>query len=269
METRPLPSGTAGQVSAGLAYPLRGLGFISRHGLWGSAAIPIIVNAALFAALVAATVWLVVPRLEALDQYLSPATDAWAITKGLLSALSWLIWIAAIILLLTVDSIVLLMIGQAVASPFLDLLSEKVEAIVLGKPAPSFSMGRAVRAVLVAIADLVWALVFWALVNLGLLLLNLLPAVGSAVAAALSFCFTALLLTQEFVGLALVRQFVSYSGRFGVVWRNKWLSLGFGSTTMLLLLVPVLNLMLLPLAAAGGTLLYCDLKAAGRGETRR
>jgi uncharacterized protein involved in cysteine biosynthesis len=33
---------------------------------------------------------------------------------------------------------------------------------------------------------------------------------------------------------------------------------------MLLLAVPVLNLLLLPIAAAGGTLLYCDLKAAGR-----
>ncbi len=269
METRALPKGTFGQVSAGLSYPLRGLGFISRHHLWGTAAIPIVVNVLLFAALVLATVWLVVPRLEALDAFLEPATDAWAITKGLLAALSWLIWIAAILLLLTLNSIVLLMLGQAVASPFLDLLSEKVEAIVLAKPAPSFSMGRALRAVLVAVADLIWALVFWALVNLGLLLLNLLPAVGSTVAAALSFCFTALLLAQEFVGLALTRQFVSYPGRFGVVWRNKGLGLGFGASTMLLLLVPVLNLLLLPLAAVGGTLLYCDLKTAGRAETRR
>ena len=33
---------------------------------------------------------------------------------------------------------------------------------------------------------------------------------------------------------------------------------------MVLMLVPLLNLVLLPLAAVGGTLLYCDLRAANR-----
>ncbi|MEO0593615.1 MAG: hypothetical protein AAFZ38_08550, partial [Myxococcota bacterium] len=46
--------------------------------------------------------------------------------------------------------------------------------------------------------------------------------------------------------------------------RNRWLSLGFGSSSMLLLFVPGLNLILLPLAAVGGTLAFCDLYRAER-----
>ena len=69
---------------------------------------------------------------------------------------------------------------------------------------------------------------------------------------------------QEFVGLPLARQLVGYRRRWGVVWDNRWLAAGFGSAVAVLFIVPGLNLVLLPLAAVGGTLLYCDLKTAGR-----
>ncbi|MEM6733160.1 MAG: EI24 domain-containing protein, partial [Myxococcota bacterium] len=78
-----------------------------------------------------------------------------------------------------------------------------------------------------------------------------------------SFAFSALLLSVEFVGLSLTRRFVNYRGRWRIIWDNKGLSLGFGSASMLLLLVPGLNLILLPLAAVGGTLAYCDLVRVG------
>ena len=84
------------------------------------------------------------------------------------------------------------------------------------------------------------------------------------ISAALGFCFAALLFAAQFGGWSLTRYFISFPGRWRVVWRNKSLGFGLGVATMVLMLVPLLNLVLLPLAAVGGTLLYCDLRAANR-----
>ena len=80
----------------------------------------------------------------------------------------------------------------------------------------------------------------------------------------ISFGFSALLLAHEFMGLPLTRQLVSYRERWSHVWRHKWLAVGMGTSTMLLLAIPGINLVLLPLASVGGTLMYCDLREAGR-----
>ena len=260
---RELPTNFVAEAFRGLVYPLEGLRFIRRHNLWALAMIPTIVNIALFAILIVLTIYFAVPQLEALDAWMAPGEESGGFVTGVISALSWLIWIVAIILVVVVDAILLLLLGQAIASPFLDLLSEKVESLVLGGEPPKGSWTRNLRSILVGLTDVIWTVLFFLLVNLPLALVSL-TAIGSIPAAIASFCFTALLLSQEFVGLSLTRQLVSYPARFKVIWRNKWLSLGFGSTSMLLLMVPILNLLLLPIAAVGGTLLYCDLKAAGR-----
>lgn len=259
-----LPTYFVAEVFRGLRYPFEGLAFIRRHRLWGMAVVPIIVNVVLFIILLTVTIWIAVPWLDRLEAWMTPNATSSELFRGIMSVVSWIIWVAAVLLVIIVDSILLLLLGQAVASPFLDLLSEKVEVIVLGTEPEPTTVARTIRSVVVACADVIWSLTFWLLVNLPILLINFVPVIGTAVAAILSFCFTALLLTQEFAGLTMARQLVSYPGRFRVVWRNRWLSLGFGSTAMLMVMVPVINLVLLPLAAVGGTLLYCDLKAAGR-----
>lgn len=258
-----LPANLVAQAFRGLAYPIEGLRFIRQHRLWGMAMVPTIVNIALFILLLVATIWLAVPQLERLDLWLAPGEDSGGFARGVMSALSWIVWIVAILVVVILDAILLFLLGQAVAGPFLDLLSEKVESLVLGGEPPAVSWTRSLRSIVVGLSDIVWTVIFFALVNVPLALIGL-TAIGSIPAAIASFGFTALLLSQEFVGLSLTRQLVSYPARFKVVWGNRWLSLGFGTTSMLLLAVPILNLLLLPIAAAGGTLLYCDLKAAGR-----
>ena len=121
-----------------------------------------------------------------------------------------------------------------------------------------FGIGRAIKTVSVAIGDLVWGVFFLVMVNGPLILLGFVPVLGTAVAALVSFGFSALLLSHEFMGLPLTRQLVSYRERWSHVWRHKWLALGMGSSTMLMLAIPGVNLVLLPLAAVGGTLMYCD-----------
>ncbi len=266
-QPRPLPRSFIAQAVIGFTYPLEALTFISKHRLWGMTMVPFIVNLVLFLLLLTA-VWLLgVPVVEAANAWLAGIAGSSGFVRGLFEVLSWLIWVLALALTVGLSGIVILLFGQAFASPFLDALSEKVENLAVGSQKKPMSLHRLIATVVLAIGDLIWGLVFLALIHVPILIVGM-TGLGAVPAAAASFCFSAWLLSQEFVGLALTRQLVGYRGRWRAVWANKWVTLGFGSACMLLLLVPVLNLVLLPLAAVGGTLLYCDLAAAGRLEGR-
>ncbi|MEO1171493.1 MAG: EI24 domain-containing protein [Myxococcota bacterium] len=264
MDDRTLPNGSIARLIRGLSYPLEGLRFINQHGLWGMAAVSIGINVVLFLALVAVAWWSVSPYVSWMDQGLS----AWAsgfemqVIVVFAALMVWVIWILFAVLALGASSIVLLLIGQAAASPFLDMLSERVENIVLGTPEQPFTVSIITRSILLSLSDLFWGLVYLAAFNIPVFLVSL-TAVGAVPASIASFAFSSLLLAVEFIGLPMTRRFVSYRDRWSLIWDSKGLALGFGASSMLLLLVPGLNLILLPLAAVGGTLAFCDLRRSG------
>jgi len=262
--SNPIPENFIGQVFKGMMYPIEAFGFLKRHSLWGMATASILINILLLGALIGGAFYFLVPYLHST----TAAMMAWAGDSAfwgyLIGALSWVLWIVAFPAIIVANFLVLVLVGQAVASPFLDTLSEQVENRVLGTTPEPFGIGRAIKTVSVAIGDLVWGVFFLVMVNGPLILLGFIPVLGTTVAAVVSFGFSALLLSHEFMGLPLTRQLVSYRERWSHVWRHKWLALGMGSSTMLLLVIPGINLVLLPLAAVGGTLMYCDLREAGR-----
>jgi CysZ protein len=260
---RALPQNLVAQLFRGLAYPLEGLGFIRRNRLWGLTTMAIGVNVVLLAGLIGFSLYVTIPWLEHVDQVFAGIAGESGFLHGIMSAIGWVIWILALGLAVAASGLFLLLIGQTVASPFLDLLSERVEVLVLGiKPTP-FGIKRLIEGVVVALGDLVWGVCYLALIHIPILIIGA-TGIGAIPAAIASFCFSAWLLAHEFIGLALSRQLVGYRARWRVVWRNKGLGLGFGTACMGLMLVPGLNLVLLPLAAVGGTLLYCDLRSSGR-----
>jgi len=261
---RPLPAGPIGNFFRGFRYPIEAWGFISKNNLWGMALVSIIINVLLLVVLIFMTIYFLWPLLGDLDALLAGLSDyEWV--KVLLAALSWLLTFLAVILAVVGNALVLLLLGQAIASPFLDVLSEKVEALVLGAPEHPFSVGRTLRSIFVAVSDLLWSLIFLIAINLPLFFIGIIiPGIGTSISGAVSVFFAALLLAQEFIGLPLARHLVSYRKRWRGVWGNRAISTGFGSAALMLLMVPGVNLLLLPLVTVGGTLAYCDLQNAGR-----
>ena len=262
--TREVPRNFIAQFFRGVMYPFAALGFLKRNRLWGMAAAAVGINILLLGGLVWGGYSFLVPYLDSLIV----AMVAWAgessFLGGLVTVLTWVLWIVAMPALVVLNFLVLILVGQAVASPFLDQLSEQVETRVLGLEPEPFSAGRTIRGVSIAVGDLVWGVTLLVVVNVPLLLLGVIPVFGTVVAGILSFSFSALLLAHEFMGLPLTRQLVSYRQRWSHLWKHKWLGLGMGTSVMAMLAIPGLNLVLLPLAAVGGTLMYCDLRAGGQ-----
>ena len=246
----------------GAMYPFSALFFMRKNQLWVWAVVPMIINVIIFVGVIILGIQIVGPWVQNLEVYFSQLNLANSWLMSLMAFLGWLIWIGMAILIILMSGVIILLLGQAVAAPFLDILSEKVESIVLGAEPPPFSPIRTLRSLWVALVDLVSGLTLLVVVNVPIFLLGL-TGLGSLPAAMLSYCFTSLLFAHEFLGLALARMNVSYFQRWHAVMATPWLNLGFGSTAFLFLLVPGLNIVLLPLLAVSGTLLYCDLKNSG------
>jgi CysZ protein len=109
-------------------------------------------------------------------------------------------------------------------------------------------------------------LAIYATVMGGLLLVGLLvPVVGAVVQASLGFVVTASFLALDHIDWAAARHGLSVRARLGLLRQHPGALLGFGTAVWLMLFAPLVNLLLVPAAVAGGTLLFGDIRR-GLGE---
>lgn len=229
--------------------PLKALGFIRRHrSLWWLAALPFLVNLALFVLLF----WLGYSYLDQWVQGLIPGGEGWW-----WQALTYLLIVLLVLALLAMGVYLFAVVGAIISAPFLELLTAKAEGLVKGVPrgAPQIDTGLA-RGIWRVIRQSLMRLIMFLAVMLPLLLLNLIPGLGGLIYSGLAWLVTSFFLALEFMDYPLDRrglglgQKIAYVRGMGLGW------LGFGGAVLLMGLVPIVNFALLSLAAVGGTLLY-------------
>ena len=156
-------------------------------------------------------------------------------------------------------------VGNLLASPFYDVLAGKVEARLLGPSDEPFAWRTVLGDAWMSVQHSLLGLLLYGLSMGLLLLLNLLPVVGSALYAALSTTATVFFLARELMDIPLSRRRLGFFEKIRWMGGHKALLGGLGLATMAMLAVPVVNLLLMPVAVLGGTLLYCHLHQVGQG----
>ncbi len=234
---------------AGLAAPWKALGFVAaRPKLWWLSITPFLINLGLFALFF----WLSYTYFEQWVRGLLPLDQGWW-----WRALLYLLVVLLVLLLLMVEVYLFSVVGRIVAAPFLEALTRRVE--ILARPdapsPPQMGFWRSVWRVVVQESKRV--LIYLVLMAL-LLLLNLVPVVGSLLYAGLAWLVTSFFLASEFLDYPLERRGYSLGAKLGYTRRLGLTGLAFGAAVFVLGMVPVLNLALLPLAAVGGTLLFLE-----------
>ena len=241
----------------GFFYPFRGVRFIAAHPrLVSYVAIPIAINTVLFGLFA----WFVQSRFDRWLEALVPRGEGWywAVLYFVLAGV-----FAVVLLLVVVYAFTL--VGNLILAPFNDLLSEKVEWIYTGRKLEEpfriraflKDLGRSFRAEL-------GRLLFYGAGFLILLGLNLFPPVGTAVYAVALPAFTFFFLGWEYLDFPMERWRYPFSRKRRATFRNLAVLVAFGAGASLLLMVPLFNLAAIPACVAGGTLLFCDLRAARR-----
>jgi CysZ protein len=150
-------------------------------------------------------------------------------------------------------------VASLVASPFNDLISERVEEIVTGRPVPESEPSSVVGALVGvgrSLANSARTFLRWALLALGVLIASVvLPGVGSLVGLIGGGYLAARFAAWDAIDTPLARWGWSYERRLELLRRRRPLCLGAGTVVAVALAIPVVNALAMPIAAAGGTVL--------------
>lgn len=255
-------SGTALQrFSRGFRYPFRGIRYLGQHQeLWGWVAIPAVINLSMFTVGIISS-WLAAPQILG-AVWTRPA-------EGLILA-AWVItaWLIRLALAALVGMGVYLLAG-VLAAPFNEVISERVEQLELGDAGEPWGWRVFMRDTAISVVHSLVSLFLFAAIMLPLLLVNLVPALGSAVYAVASWSVTAFFLAREMLDGVTSRRRMSLLAKFQLIRDHKALMGGFGVATNLLLWIPLLNFVCLPVGVVGATLLYCELEKADLAPSRK
>ncbi len=250
----------------GFGYPMRGVRhLIDTPRLWTYVVVPVFLTVVM----IGGAGWLAWTQGPALLEL------AWTQPggEGALATTLLVLWHVALVLarlaLFLVGTLVFYGVGGVVAIPFNDFLSQAVEESVLGSRSEPFTWGLFFADLRMSLSHSLLGLALYVVVMVPVLLLNLVPVVGSVVAATLGGLATTVFLAREMIDGPLSRDRITFANKVGVLRQQKALMIGFGSATACMLWVPGLNLISIPCAVVGGTLLYCQLKVEDQLPTPR
>lgn len=222
--------------------------------------IPVLINVVLICALITLLGWL-------LGHWL----DYWL--AGLPAWLSWLesvLWWLAMILLTLGFCYFFTLLANLVASPFNGMLSARVEALQSGFE-PNSGMTLAAE-MWDGVTSELRRLRYYATRALFLLLLCLallfIPVANMAIAP-LWFIFGALMLAFEYLDLPMANRGMCFDDKIATLYAQKWHHLGFGSAVTITTAIPFINLIVMPAAVIGATLLYMERDVTTNGHAER
>ncbi|MHC4870334.1 MAG: EI24 domain-containing protein [Planctomycetota bacterium] len=219
-------------------------------GLRRYALLPFIANVIIFTAVLFIVFYWAIPVVD-FEQY----SPSWAGSAG-----KWLFRAAKLVLFISVTLTFLFFgftaIGMVIASPFNDLLSEKVELLLCKEREyanvsyqkwalmTGFSLFESLK---IALKQLVVMVIAFPLL--------LIPIIGFIPMFAASSYFGGL----GFFDVALARHFLRSQHRRTVMKDIRWQIFGLGAAMELSLIIPVLGLFVFPLGAVAATILFCNI----------
>lgn len=243
---------------AGLRYPIRGARFVYREhpSLVRYWAVPVVLTAVALSV----SLWAAVEYAPQLADAMFKAPAGEGFWAGALRALhGGLRWLLSLVL----GGLALLLctaLSGILAAPFNDALSAAVERIVTGQ-APTSSgaraffgdVGRTLR--LEVVKFLTYAGVMLPMFGLSFLL----PGGGQLIYSAFAFLFSIAYLALDYTDWPAARRAWPVRRRLGAMGGHPGTYLGFGIGVWVLLFVPLVNLLFMPAAVAGGTLMFLDV----------
>jgi len=176
-----------------------------------------------------------------------PQGDAWYV-----GFLSWLVWVLAVLLALFTGAVSFTILGSVAAAPWLDMLAARAEVLHCGA-ALSDDEGHWMTSVLHSLSNVVRPL--FGLLLMGLLALAVLwiPLLGP-LAATLIWAYAGIrFLNYELLDVPASRRRWDFARRKAAFEQRRFFWLGFGGLSMALLLVPLVNLLVLPAAVVALT----------------
>ena len=233
-------------VLSGPDYLREGLKLVLSPGLRLFVLLPLAINLILFVALIG----------FAIDQFSGWLASLMGSLPGWLSFLDFLLWPLFVVLLLLMVFFTFTLLANIIAAPFNGFLAEKVEEVVRGEDTfPPFSWNELLAMVPRTLKRELRKLSYFLPRAIGLLILSLIPGLN-LIATPLWLLFGVWMMAVQYIDYPCDNNKVSWDDMLAWLRAKRWQSLGFGGITYVALLIPFVNLLMMPAAVAGATLFW-------------
>jgi CysZ protein len=236
--TAPKPSGPH--------YLREGLKLILSPGLRLFVLLPLTINLLVFIGLIA----LSLQEFSGWVEAFMPSLPSW------LSFLEYLLWPLFVTLVLLMVFFTFNLVANIIAAPFNGFLAEKVEIVARGQDNfPAFSWSELFAMVPRTLSREMRKLGYFLPRSIALLILSFIPVLN-IIAAPLWLLFGIWMMAVQYIDYPADNNKVSWDAMLAWLRAKRWQSLGFGGITYLALLIPFVNLLMMPAAVAGATLFW-------------
>lgn len=237
---------------SGVQYFSKGWSLIKLKGVRHFVILPLTINLIL---LTTASIWLFNQLLIWKDEFYN---WSWGWVQTFIDWFGWLIWPLLLILVFIAVFYFFAMIANWLAAPFNGLLSEAVERHLSGNFSEQNTPFSEVIKDLPRILGREWAkLKYWIPRALICLLLFLIPVVN-LIAPIIWIVFSAWMMAIQYVDYPMDNHKVPFQTMLDKLKARKMGPLGFGGMVTLFTMIPVVNLLVMPVAVAGATALWFD-----------
>lgn len=221
--------------------------------------IPLFINMALFSFATYYSVRWIYEVVQGLDfhyDFVSWLDWLEPLVAGLAGFFGWLLIVAGALLVLFVVGSMFTMMTHLVASPFLGLLAEKVEASIHTPAFREQTLAQlALRTVLRELRKLLYWLTRATVLGVVTLILWFIPGLN-VINPVLWYVFGAWVMAMQYVDITADNNGMSFPEVLALLRDHRLETFGFGGAVMLLTSIPLLNLFIVPVAVAGGVVFF-------------
>lgn len=236
------------EVKSGLHYFVMGWSLISQQGLRRFVIMPILLNIVLMIGLL----WLFITQISGMIEWVMNFLPNW------LDWMSSIMFIASLVMILTVFYFSFTMLSGFIAAPFNGLLAEKVEKMLTGEVMIETNMQDFIKDVPRMLAR-EWQKLWYSLPKyIALFLFGFMPFLGQTVVPIIAFVFGAWMMAIQYCDYPFDNHKISFHAMRFKLAQNRTQSLVFGALITLCTLVPIINLVVIPVAVCGATAMWVD-----------
>lgn len=230
----------------GPQYLVQGLQLIMRPGLRLFVLLPLSINLVLFGGLV----YLALHQFGMWVDTFMPTLPHW------LSFLSYILWPLFVVLVLLMVFFTFTLLANIIAAPFNGFLSEKVESVIRGvDDSPPFSWAELLAMIPRTLSRELRKLGYMLPRVIALFILSFIPVVN-LIAAPLWLLFGVWMMAIQYIDYPADNHKMSWQDMLAWLRAKRWASLSFGGCVYAALLIPFVNIFMMPAAVAGATLFW-------------
>ncbi|MBL4865792.1 MAG: sulfate transporter CysZ [Pseudomonadales bacterium] len=260
------------EFSLGASYLQKGWQLAKQKELRAYLIIPVLFNVVFFSVMIYYTIQMMSGMIGGIGEgYALPAYLEWARSSidFLLSAVEAFLWLVVGLVLVFVVGTTFTMITHLFIAPFNGLLAEKCEATQRELRYPEHSIWQIIGR---SIARELQKLKYWISraipVLVIALILGFIPLVQLA-SPVIWYTFGAWMMAIQYIDIAADNNGLTFQQTLAVLRQNRSLIYGFGAIVMVLTVIPLVNLVIIPVAVVGATLLWVEKLEAGNLEVEK